>query len=103
MRTEYEEVVKSFMPALRGSVARAMASRYGIKQVDIAALLGVTQAEISKYVNGKQPKANGVSFDQGEIDALIGQLIKRHSRAAQRIVCGMCPKGESMSCSLMVK
>lgn len=103
MRTEYEEVVKGFMPALRGVVARAMANEYNIRQVEIASLIGVTQAEVSKYINGKQPKANRLKFDKGKIDALVGSLLKRHSRAAQKVVCSMCPKGSAHSCTLMAK
>ncbi len=103
MRTEYEEVVKSFMPALRGTVARVMAREYGIRQVDIAALIGVTQAEVSKYINSKQPKANGFMFDKGKVDALVSSLLKKHNRAAQKVVCGMCPKGAALECALMTK
>ena len=103
MRTEYEEVVKGFMPALRGVVARTMADQYGVRQVEIASLIGVTQAEVSKYINGKQPKANGFKFDKDKIDMLVDSLLKKHRRVAQRVVCGMCPKGAARSCALMMK
>ena len=40
---------KSVIPALRAMVARELIEEYGLKQEQVAARLGVTQAAISKY------------------------------------------------------
>ncbi len=40
---------KSVIPALRAMVARELIEEYGLKQEQVAARLGVTQAAVSKY------------------------------------------------------
>ena len=40
---------KSVIPALRAMVARELIEKYGLKQEQVAARLGVTQAAVSKY------------------------------------------------------
>ena len=103
MRNSYYAVFRGFMPALKGNLARIMAVKYGLRQVEIAKLVGVTQAEISKYVSGKQPKYSAVAFDQKKIDMIIRNMLEHKEHEAQRVVCSMCPKGASLSCSLMTR
>jgi predicted transcriptional regulator len=103
MDANYDVVLREFMPALKGNLARTMALKYKLKQVEIARLIGVTQAEISKYVNGKQPKGNGIVFDHGSIDKIARYMLSHNEHEAQKAVCSMCPKGMSLSCSLMIR
>jgi len=44
-----EVAVKSVIPALRAYVAKELKQSYGLKQTDIAKLLGITQTAVSKY------------------------------------------------------
>lgn len=44
-----EVAAKSVIPALRAMVARELIDGYGMKQEQVAAKLGVTQAAVSKY------------------------------------------------------
>jgi len=44
-----EVAVKSVIPALRAYIAKELTQSYGLKQTDIAKLLGITQTAISKY------------------------------------------------------
>ncbi len=44
-----EVAVKSLVPAIRSAVARELTQTYGLRQKDVADLLGVTQTAVSKY------------------------------------------------------
>lgn len=52
MRFPQETVVQTFLPTYRSLLAKALA-REGLPQEQIAALIGVTQAQVSKYLTGK--------------------------------------------------
>ena len=78
-----EVAVKSVIPAIRSAIARELTESYGLKQKEVAQLLGVTQTAVSKYtsycrgaifevteVDGVQPilKETVFSLAKGEID-----------------------------------
>ena len=44
-----EVAVKSVIPAIRSAIARELTQSYGLKQEEVAQLLGVTQTAVSKY------------------------------------------------------
>ena len=44
-----EVAVKSVIPAIRSAIARELTQSYGLKQQDVAELLGITQTAVSKY------------------------------------------------------
>jgi predicted transcriptional regulator len=44
-----EVAVKSVIPAIRSAIARELTQTFGLKQKDVARLLGVTQTAVSKY------------------------------------------------------
>ena len=44
-----EVAVKSVIPAIRSAIARKLTQTYGLKQKEVAQLLGVTQTAVSKY------------------------------------------------------
>jgi predicted transcriptional regulator len=44
-----EVAVKSVIPAIRSAIARELTQSYGLKQKEVAELLGVTQTAVSKY------------------------------------------------------
>ena len=44
-----EVAVRSLVPAIRSAIARELTQTYGLKQKDVASLLGVTQTAVSKY------------------------------------------------------
>ena len=44
-----EVAVRSLVPVIRSAVARELTQTYGLKQKDVAHLLGVTQTAVSKY------------------------------------------------------
>jgi predicted transcriptional regulator len=83
MNLPCEVAVKSVIPAIRSAIARELTESYGLKQTDVAELLGVTQTAVSKYtshcrgaifeitdVEGVQPilKETVFSLANGELD-----------------------------------
>jgi predicted transcriptional regulator len=46
-----EVAVKSVIPAIRSAIARELTQTYGLKQKEVAELLGVTQTAVSKYTS----------------------------------------------------
>lgn len=48
-----EETVKRFLPAIRVGLSKKLKNEYKFNQVEIASILGITQAAVSKYLSGK--------------------------------------------------
>jgi predicted transcriptional regulator len=44
-----EVAVRSVIPAIRSAIARELTQSYGLKQQEVAELLGITQTAVSKY------------------------------------------------------
>ncbi len=105
MMTEYESILKGFLPALRSRVAAELNASYGLKQTEIAALLEITQAEVSKYLNGTQPKGGRftMQLDDAEVKKMAKLVLERNDYEAQKVACGLCPKGSVSKCSIMIK
>ena len=83
MNLPCEVAVKSVIPAIRSAIARELTQSYGLKQIEAAQILGVTQTAVSKYtrhcrgavlevneVEGAQPvlKETVWSLANGEMD-----------------------------------
>ncbi|UCE16320.1 MAG: hypothetical protein JSV12_01515 [Candidatus Bathyarchaeota archaeon] len=69
-----EIAVKSLVPAIRSAIARELTQTYGLKQKDVANLLGVTQTAISKYtrhVRGTVIKIEEIE----EIQPMISEIV----------------------------
>ena len=59
-----EVAVKSLVPSIRSAIARELTQTYGLKQKDVANLLGVTQTAVSKYTR----HVRGVVLEIEEIE-----------------------------------
>jgi len=73
-----EVAVKSLVPALRSAIARELAESYGLKQKDVARLLGVTQTAVSKYtrhVRGIVLKVEDVEEIQPTLKEIVVSLV----------------------------
>ncbi len=56
MYTKCNDVFKLTIPAVRAAVAKSLSKDYEMEQAEIAGKLGITQAAVSKYLNGKYSK-----------------------------------------------
>ncbi len=59
-----EVAVKSVIPAIRSAIARELTQSYGLKQEEVAQLLGVTQTAVSKYTR----HCRGTVLEVREVD-----------------------------------
>lgn len=85
---ECKKIVNIALPAVRMSLARKL-SQAGLKQQEIASLLGVAQAEISKYLNGVRisSKIREVAgyIDANGLDKEILEKLKKKEEASKEI------------------
>jgi predicted transcriptional regulator len=61
-----EVAVKSVIPAIRSAIARDLTESYGLKQTEVAELLGVTQTAVSKYTS----HCRGAIFEITEVEGV---------------------------------
>jgi len=103
-----EVAVKSLVPAIRSAIARELTQTYGLKQKDVARLLGVTQTAVSKYtrhVRGTVLKIEEVEEVQPKIREIVVSLanggMSKYEVAAKfcvvceiirqkRVMCKLC-------------
>jgi predicted transcriptional regulator len=67
-----EVAVKSVIPAIRSAIARELTQTYGLKQKEVAQLLGVTQTAVSKYTS----HCRGAIFEVSEVEGVQPVLNK---------------------------
>ena len=71
-----EVAVKSVVPSIRAYVAIELTQTYNMRQVDVAALLGITQTAVSKYAT--QVRGAVLKIDQTqEIQTMLGEIAKQ--------------------------
>ncbi|MCL4381070.1 MAG: helix-turn-helix domain-containing protein [Candidatus Marsarchaeota archaeon] len=87
--------IEELLPAVRASATKVMANRYGLKQEDVATLLGLTQAAVSKYLNDKYSekiKSTENKFDKKILNKLVKYMVMGESQKARETICEICRK-----------
>jgi predicted transcriptional regulator len=86
-----EIVVKSVLPALRALIAKELVETHGLKQVEAAEIMGITQAAISQYIRGERGAVLDLSSPKIKkmISGIAIQLKNRNS-SAQTIITNFC-------------
>ena len=67
-----EVAVKSVIPAIRSAIARELAHAHGLKQEEVAQLLGITQTAVSKYTR----HCRGAIFEITDVEGVQPILTK---------------------------
>jgi len=84
-RLPQEIEVWYIIPAIRCEIAKAMIKK-GIKQRNVARVIGMTDAAISQYMSGK--RANKIVFNEKikkEIDKSVEKIIKDNTKLNSEI------------------
>ncbi|RSN70529.1 helix-turn-helix domain-containing protein [Candidatus Korarchaeum cryptofilum] len=81
-----ELIVKTLIPSVRAAVSRELIEKHGLRQVDVANFLGVTQAAISQYMRGARGGIMDLSSDE--------EIMEVVRRIAEGIVKGDLDKYE---------
>jgi predicted transcriptional regulator len=103
MITNYERVMKRFMPAFRLKAAKMMIKEYGIKQQQAAVILGTTQAAISKYLKENSQKYSDVEIDTNSLRGFIERMSAHDEKNGQKIMCRLCQENKKFDCAFVVK
>ena len=87
-----EVAVKSVVPSIRAYIAKELTQNYDMKQVDVAALLGITQTAISKYAN--QIRGATLELSQtGEIASMLNDIASKLAKNQinqQQLIAEFC-------------
>ena len=90
-----EVAVKSVVPSIRSAIAKELTETYGLKQKEVAHLLGVTQTAVSKYtrhVRGTVLEIEGIEevrpIVKETVVLLANGRISRYELAGR--FCRMC-------------
>ena len=89
----YQRASKEIVPAARLLIAKQLKERYNMSETDIAAVIGVAQAAVSKYLNGKYSKTvERISreLDTRDIDKYILAISKGDQKELKGCICSMC-------------
>jgi hypothetical protein len=90
-----EVAAKSIIPAIRALMARELLKEYGMKQNQVAEILGVSQSAVSKYsgkVRGHAVKIEDLKDIQTSVNAIITLLINGKSKRKEilKLFCHIC-------------
>ncbi len=91
--SRYEKAYKEIIPAARAALITEFKKRYDAKEDAIACYVGITQAAISKYLNGKYSdkiKAVAEKVDRSTVEAFAGRIAKGESDAVDKYMCTVC-------------
>ena len=102
MLTNYEKVIKRFLPTFRQSAANLMVREYGLKQQKVAEMLGTTQAAVSKYLS-QGNKRHNIGIDRELMREFVEMTLQHREREAQRAMCRLCQANMKFECTFMVK
>lgn len=99
----HDRIVKELLPAVKLKVSKEMAKNHNLTQAEIARRVGITQAAISKYLNGKYSKKllyMESKINNMEIMHLTDEIMKGDKIKAQERVCGICYENFHKECAI---
>jgi hypothetical protein len=90
-----EVAVKSVVPAVKALMTKELVEKYGLKQDQVAEILGISQSAVSKYtrqVRGYVIKIDNIDEVQPLIDEMIGMLVGGSCQRMEllRFFCRTC-------------
>jgi hypothetical protein len=90
-----EIAVKSVVPAVKALLAKELVEKRGLKQDEVAEILGISQSAVSKYtrkVRGYVININGIEEIKPLIDKMIGALVNETPQRGEflRFFCQTC-------------
>ena len=94
MKLTNEIVLKNFIPAIRVSVAKELATNYNLNQFEIGELLGITQAAVSKYLSGSYSETikflEQTSRVKETSKQIVGKIVATKKRQSTEHACAVC-------------
>ncbi|MGC8538718.1 MAG: transcriptional regulator [Candidatus Micrarchaeia archaeon] len=103
MATVYETAQKEIIPAVRLYIAKTLNEQYKMKQENIAGILGVAQAAVSKYLAGKYSekiKKTENMLSKDILNRYLPKIAEGKREYVNVCICEMCQLLNSFKCSL---
>ena len=101
MKLTNESILKNFIPSIRVSVAKELATKQNLNQHEIAELLGITQAAVSKYLSGNYSSVIKTLEQTGRVrnisKKITGKIVLTKKMEPTEIACDDC-KSYSGTC-----
>ncbi len=89
-----EDVLKNFIPAIRVVVAKQLSTKHNFNQIDIASLLGITQAAVSKYLSGSYSYRIKILERTDDVknvsEKIVGKIVEEKKHQKANHVCEVC-------------
>jgi len=90
-----EIAVKSVIPAVKALIAKELAEKRGLKQDEVAEILGISQSAVSKYtrkVRGHVIEIERIEEIQASINNMITLLVNRTGQRKEflKLFCRTC-------------
>ena len=101
MASGYEKAYREIVPAARAALIAELQKKYKIKEEAISEYVGITQAAISKYVNGKYSsriKSAVEKIDRNVIEAYAEKVAGGNKEEVGRYLCKVCNTLNSFNC-----
>lgn len=98
----YEKAAKEIVPAARAMIARQLSEKYNMTECRIAAILGIAQAAVSKYLNSKQSevtKALSARISDSYITDYIEKIAAGDTKSLNMCICSICCSINDFGCS----
>jgi len=92
MRAPCEYAVKYILPSIRSVLANHLYKEYGLSQLEIARLLGVSQSTVSRYVNRERGLYASAILEipglREKLDETVKAVLKNGCR--EEAICSLC-------------
>ena len=101
MANGYERAANEIVPAARIVIARQLKERYNMTESSIAAVLGVAQAAVSKYLNKPPSKAVEAAcsgIDHSQISPRLESISKGDQEELKQCICTICNSMNKFDC-----
>ena len=92
MKFKCEEMANKILPAIRAEIAIKLYREYGIKQIEMSKILGITQGAVSHYLTSFRGKEREIINNNPEIEKEMNKLVSLMLRGEfdEEIICRIC-------------
>lgn len=101
MLSGYEKAYKEIIPAARAALIIELKKKYDIKEEAISKYVGITQAAISKYLNGRySSRIKGIveKLDKDIVASYAEKIASGNTAAMNKYMCTICNKLNGFDC-----
>ena len=94
-----EQLANKIIPAIRAEIAIKLSTSYGMKQIEISQILGVTQGAVSHYLSSFRGKERDIITTNHEINKEIDDIAFSllNDDFNENIFCTICQKIRKLS------